>query len=197
MIEWLRSTCSQLLRPSSSRRDFRSSTDGAREEVLLDGSDGKGSSVSGSPLIKLWRSTSHRGRISREFRNSTDAGRRLRCWLGEPGEAVGEGCSTGTARERPGEVGGRRKWRGTAVGDSVVDLATECRRCLGNGDSWGRPVPGEAGRLRDFGVKSSVLSVAGGEVDWLRGLCCGISFRSDPAATTAALTAGAGSHEAP
>lgn len=173
------------------------SIDGAREEVLLDGSDGKGSSASGSPLVKLWRSTSHRGRISREFRNSTDPGRRLRCWLGEPGEAMGAGCSTGTARERPGEVGGRRKWRGTAVGDSLVDLATECRRCLGDRDPWGWLVSGEAGRLRDFGVRSSVFSVAGGEVDWLRGLCCGISLSPDAAAKTAALPAAAGSHEAP
>lgn len=81
------------------------------------------------------------------------------------------------------------------MGDSVVDLATECRRCLGDRDPCGWLVSGEAGRLRDFGVRSSVFSVAGGEVDWLRGLCCGVSFSPDAAATTAALTADAGSHE--
>jgi hypothetical protein len=52
------------------------------------------------------------------------------------------GGSTGTARERPGDVGGRRKCSGTAVGDSVTDLATEPRRAWGD-----RLVSGEAGLL--------------------------------------------------
>lgn len=85
---------------------------------------------------------------------------------------------------------------GTAVGDSLVDLAREGRRCLGDREPWGRFVSGEAGRLKDLGAKSRVLSVAGGEAERLRGLCWRRSLTSEPVAGTGAFSADSGSAEA-
>lgn len=205
-MAWLRSTFSQLRTPSSSFRARRSSTDGARDVVLLEGREGRASSTSGSALLEPWRSTSHRGRISRELRNSTEFRRRWRC-VGDPGEgAAGGGDSvvgtaTGTARERPGDSGGRRKCRGTAVGDSVMDRAVEWLRprVMSSPAAAFRVASGEEGLLWDFGAKSrAVLSAAGGDVERLRGRWCKrVSPSARPAAERAAPFANDSSPEAP
>lgn len=117
--------------PSSFCKDWRLSKEGDRDELLLEGRDGKTwSGSTRSPFEEPWRSTSHRGRISRDL-NSTEFGRRCRVWVGEVdvGESlpVAEG-GTGTARDKPGDVGGRRKCKGTAVGDSATERAIDERR---------------------------------------------------------------------
>jgi len=80
--------------------------------------------------------------------------------------AVGD-TSVGIARDRLGDVGGRRKCRGTAVGDPVADWARDQRRPLGD-PCLSRVVSGEDGLLWDLGTRSGAFSVAGGEVDRLR-----------------------------